>query len=85
MGAVIILLGGGLIGYAPFGPIGDLIGVLALSGATVCWVFDNNLAQRLSSLRDPLAVMKVKALSAGIVLIGVARAVAHFATAAFRV
>jgi len=70
-GAVIILLGGGLIGYAPFGPVGDLIGVLALSGATVCWALDNNLAQRLSSLRDPLAVMKVKALSAGLVMIGI--------------
>jgi drug/metabolite transporter (DMT)-like permease len=70
-GAAIILLGAGLIGYAPFEPVGDLVGVLALSGATVCWALDNNLTQRLSSLRDPLAVMKVKAISAGIVMIGV--------------
>lgn len=70
-GAVIIVLGGGLIGYAPFGPISDLLGVLAMSGATLCWALDNNLAQRLSSLRDPLAVMKVKALSAGLAMIGI--------------
>lgn len=72
LGAGIILLGAGLIGHAPFELVGDPVGVLALSGATVCWALDNNLAQRLSSLRDPLAVMKVKALSAGAVMIGAA-------------
>lgn len=72
LGAVIMLFGAGLVGYAPFEPIGDVLGVLELSGATVCWALDNNLTQRLSSLRDPLAVMKVKTLSAGSVMLGVA-------------
>ncbi|ULA70134.1 MAG: conserved membrane protein of unknown function [Nitrospira sp.] len=71
-GVFLILLGAGLVGYMPFGAWGDPIGVLALTGATLCWALDNDLSQRLSSLRDPLAVTRIKALSAGLVMITMA-------------
>lgn len=47
LGAVIILLGVGLVGRTPFEPIGDLVGVFDLNRATGCWAFDNNLTQGL--------------------------------------
>ncbi|MBP8154127.1 MAG: hypothetical protein KAX87_02495 [Nitrospira sp.] len=82
MGAVIILLGVGLVGCTPFEPVGDFVDVFELNGARGCWAFDNNLRQGLSTLRGP---RDANTFSAGIVLIGVARPVAHFATAPFRV
>jgi drug/metabolite transporter (DMT)-like permease len=42
------------------------IGVAAIAGACLCWAVDNNVSQRLS-LRDPIAIARVKALSAGTV------------------
>lgn len=41
----------------------DLMGVLAIAGACLCWAFDNNLTQRLM-VRDPFSVVRVKALTA---------------------
>jgi drug/metabolite transporter (DMT)-like permease len=40
-------------------------GVLSIVGATLAWGLDNNLMQRLS-LRDPIAIARMKALAAGI-------------------
>jgi drug/metabolite transporter (DMT)-like permease len=42
----------------------DMLGVLALAGACLSWGLDNNLTQRLS-VRDPVALVQVKALGAG--------------------
>lgn len=42
----------------------DPLGLALLAGACACWAFDNNLSQRLS-LKDPVAVVRVKTLSAG--------------------
>lgn len=42
----------------------DVLGVLALTGACASWAIDNNLTQRLT-VRDPVALVRVKALSAG--------------------
>ncbi len=42
----------------------DVVGVLALAGACASWAIDNNLTQRLT-IRDPVAIVRVKALSAG--------------------
>ncbi|KFE62975.1 DMT family transporter [Hyalangium minutum] len=43
---------------------GDALGALCLAGACLAWAVDNNLTQRLS-LKDPVALVRVKALGAG--------------------
>jgi drug/metabolite transporter (DMT)-like permease len=62
--AMCILAGAGLLSYGPGTVYGDWLGVISLGGACVCWAVDNNLTQGLS-LRNPLAVARVKGLSAG--------------------
>jgi len=53
-------------------------GALAVAGASLAWSIDNNLSQRLS-LRDPVAVTRVKALVAGGVNVAAALAMGdHF-------
>lgn len=60
-----LILGGAVVlGLAP-GPWGaDLLGTSCIAGACLCWALDNNLTQRLT-VRDPLAIVRLKALSAG--------------------
>lgn len=63
LSVVLILGGGALLGLAP-GPLrADLVGTLCIAGACLCWALDNNLTQRLT-VRDPLTVVRLKALSA---------------------
>jgi drug/metabolite transporter (DMT)-like permease len=62
--AAAIVLGGALLGVRPGELHADPLGIAALAGACACWGLDNNLTQRLS-VRDPLAVVRVKALAAG--------------------
>jgi drug/metabolite transporter (DMT)-like permease len=66
LAAAVIVGGGALLGVAPGtgASVESALGVVALAGATLAWALDNNLSQRLS-LRDPIAVVRVKALSAG--------------------
>jgi len=42
------------------------VGVAAIAAGCLCWAIDNNLTQRLS-LRDPIAISRVKCLAAGTV------------------
>lgn len=61
----LILVGGAILKFEP-GSIGaDTMGVLLLTAACGCWAIDNNLTQRLS-LKDPFAIVRVKALVAGL-------------------
>jgi drug/metabolite transporter (DMT)-like permease len=62
--AVCIVLGACVLRVAPSSLAGDVWGLLAIASACAAWAFDNNLTQRLS-LRDPIAVVRVKALAAG--------------------
>jgi drug/metabolite transporter (DMT)-like permease len=48
-------------------------GVLLIGAACACWGLDNNLTQRLS-LRDPLAIVRIKTLAAGAMNVLLARA-----------
>jgi len=73
-GAVAILAGGLLLAAGGAGGRADAVGALAVAGATLGWAVDNNLSQRLA-LRDPFAVVRVKALVAGAVNLGLALAV----------
>ncbi|MFL5319832.1 MAG: EamA family transporter [Myxococcaceae bacterium] len=45
-------------------PGGDAWGAVAIASACAAWALDNNLTQRLS-LKDPVSVVRVKALGAG--------------------
>jgi drug/metabolite transporter (DMT)-like permease len=44
---------------------GEPLGALLVAAACACWALDNNLTQRLV-LRDPFAIVRVKALGAGV-------------------
>ena len=64
LAAVVILTGAATVSYRPGELRADWMGVLAIAGACLCWGFDNNLLQRVSS-HDPISVVQIKTLSAG--------------------
>ena len=66
VGALAIVSGAVAVSYRPGEIAADWVGVLAVAGACLCWGFDNNLLQRVSSY-DPVSVVQIKALSAGAV------------------
>lgn len=64
LGAAVVIVGAAALTWAP-GPVQlDLVGVACVAGACAAWALDNNLSQRLS-IRDPVAVVRAKALAAG--------------------
>jgi drug/metabolite transporter (DMT)-like permease len=73
LGAAAVILGGMILAASPGEGGVQVLGALAVAGAGLAWAIDNNLSQRLS-LRDPLAVTRVKTLVAGTVNVGVALA-----------
>jgi drug/metabolite transporter (DMT)-like permease len=60
----VILAGAVFIAVGPGDIRADAVGVLEVAAACLCWGLDNNLTQRIS-LRDPIAVARIKALTAG--------------------
>ena len=62
--AVLILGGAALLKLQPGGSQADGWGVVLIASACLCWALDNNLTQRLS-LRDPISLVRIKALAAG--------------------
>ncbi|HSM94301.1 MAG TPA: DMT family transporter [Anaeromyxobacteraceae bacterium] len=70
-GAAAVVAGSVLLASADAGGRADLLGALAVAGATLGWALDNNLSQRLA-LRDPIAVVRVKTVVAGAVNVGLA-------------
>jgi drug/metabolite transporter (DMT)-like permease len=65
VGAALIIAGSAVVARAPGAVSADLIGVLAIAAACVGWAFDNNLTQQISS-HDPVAIVQVKGLTAGV-------------------
>jgi drug/metabolite transporter (DMT)-like permease len=64
LGAAVVIAGAAALTWAP-GPVQlDSVGVACIAGACAAWALDNNLSQRLS-IRDPVAVVRTKALAAG--------------------
>jgi drug/metabolite transporter (DMT)-like permease len=63
-GAVAIIAGAGVLGGLPGHLGGSATGALLIAGACACWAADNNLSQRLS-IRDPIAIVHLKAIGAG--------------------
>jgi len=64
LAAAAIVLGGVLVGFQPGLVGGSWIGALEITVACLSWGIDNNLTQRVS-LRDPVAVARIKTLAAG--------------------
>jgi drug/metabolite transporter (DMT)-like permease len=60
-----ILIGAALLKLEPGASVADSQGMLLIAAACLCWALDNNLTQRLS-LRDPFAVVRVKATGAAL-------------------
>src|SRR5262249_19251320 len=75
-GALLILLGAALLSLRPGDLLLDPLGGLFLCGACLSWAVDNNLTQRLS-LRDPLAITRIKPLGAGRCTLGLALLLGH--------
>jgi len=74
VGALSIVVGAAVVSYRPGEITAAWPGALAITGACLCWGLDNNLLQRVSQY-DPVAVVQVKALSAGIANIVLALAI----------
>lgn len=66
-----ILAGGMLLAFAPGAVSGETVGVLLLASACACWAIDNNVTQRLA-LKDPLRLVRIKALGAGVGTLAIA-------------
>lgn len=63
-GAAAVILGAVALAWTPSAIQIDHLGVLFVTSACAAWALDNGVSQRLS-IRDPVAVVRVKALSAG--------------------
>jgi drug/metabolite transporter (DMT)-like permease len=77
--AAALIVGGGLaLAWSAGGLSADALGTIALAGACASWAVDNNLTQRLS-LRDPVAIVQIKAsgAAAGNLLLAAALGDAH--------
>jgi drug/metabolite transporter (DMT)-like permease len=63
-GAALIVGGAMLVTARASSSPHDWLGGIAIAGACASWAIDNNLTQRLS-LRDPVAIVRIKGLAAG--------------------
>lgn len=63
-GAAVIVAGALVLAAGPGEVSADAWGAIAIAGACLAWAVDNNLTQRLSA-RDPVQVVRAKALGAG--------------------
>jgi drug/metabolite transporter (DMT)-like permease len=63
-----IVAGAALLGLPNGEWRAEWLGILAIAGACASWAVDNNLTQRLS-LKDPISVVRLKALGAGAAMI----------------
>ena len=82
--AAIVVLGGALLG-ARGGWSGSAAGAVSIALACLCWAIDNNLSARLA-LKDPIRVLRIKALCAGaanlVLALALGGSLPHIATCA---
>ncbi len=69
--AATIMLGGTMVSFQAGHIGGSWIGAVEIAAACLSWGIDNNLTQRVS-LRDPVAVARIKTLAAGSCLLLIA-------------
>jgi drug/metabolite transporter (DMT)-like permease len=65
LASAVIVLGAIVLSYEHGELRGELLGALAIAGACLSWGIDNNLTQKVS-VRDPIAIVRIKTLGAGI-------------------
>lgn len=66
LAAALIVCGATALGYEPGALRGEIVGALAIAGACLSWGIDNNLTQKVS-VKDPIAIVRLKTLGAGTV------------------
>ncbi len=71
LAAMAIMLGGVLVSLEPGYLDGSWLGVVEVAGACLSWGIDNNLTRHLS-LRDPVAVARIKTSGAGMSVLALA-------------
>jgi drug/metabolite transporter (DMT)-like permease len=71
LGATVIFSGAFVLGLEPGPAQADWLGILLIAGACAAWAVDNNITQSLT-VRDPLAIVRVKAGVAGVVNVALA-------------
>jgi len=64
LASAIIMTAALVLSYEPGEMGGSVTGTLAIAGACASWGLDNNFTQRLS-LKDPVALVRIKTLGAG--------------------
>jgi len=64
VGALLVVAGAVVASYQPDTWRADLVGVLAITGACLAWALDNNLTRQISR-RNPLQIVQIKTLAAG--------------------
>jgi len=65
LASVLVILGAAVLSYEHGELRAELLGALAIAGACFSWGIDNNLTQKVS-VRDPITIVRVKTLGAGI-------------------
>jgi drug/metabolite transporter (DMT)-like permease len=65
LGASIVVAGAVIITGRPESWHANLLGELAIVGACLAWALDNNLTRQIS-VRDPIQIVQIKTLSAGV-------------------
>jgi drug/metabolite transporter (DMT)-like permease len=76
LGALLVIAGAAVVTYRPDTWRSDLMGVLAISGACLSWALDNNLTRQISR-RNPVQIVQVKTLAAGLGNVVVAAIAGH--------
>lgn len=81
IGALLVVAGAVVVSYRPDTWRADMLGILAVSGACAAWALDNNLTRQISR-RNPLQIVQLKTLAAGIGNVALAAIAGYRAPAA---
>ena len=73
IGMMLIVCGGGVLGWEQRPPAGVPWGAVAIVGACLCWGIDNNLTRKVSA-SDAVQIAGIKGLVAGVVNLSIALA-----------
>jgi drug/metabolite transporter (DMT)-like permease len=76
LGALLVIAGAIVVTYRPGRWHADLMGAIAIAGACFSWALDNNLTRQIS-VRNPVQIVQVKTLSAGIGNVALAAIAGH--------
>jgi drug/metabolite transporter (DMT)-like permease len=63
-GGLVVIVGAVIATYQPGQWSGDVLGAAAIAGACLSWAVDNNVTRQIS-VRDPVQIVQVKTLAAG--------------------